>query len=106
MISEKMISRVLCSIQGCLRGNVTPNLRAVYVRIIQEYEFELTFYYDLKPSEEEEELASLADTEFISDFPPPECTTHCSVKVLPYPERIKQDGYCVYERYEKPLTTS
>ncbi len=101
MISREIISRVLCSIQGCLLGYVTPNLRAVYVLIKKENEYELFFYYDKKPSEDEEELASLADTEFIADFPSPECKTDCSVHVIPYPETIIQDGFCVYQRYEE-----
>jgi hypothetical protein len=100
MISEKIIHNVLCSIQGCLLNHVTPNLRAVYIIIKQENEYELIFYYDKKLSEEEEELASLVDTEFIADFPSPYYKTNCIINLLPYPEKIIQDRFCVYKRYE------
>jgi hypothetical protein len=98
--SEKIISRVLCSIQGCLLERITPNLRAVYVVIKRENEYGLVFYYDKELSEEEEELASLTDTEFIADFATPNYKTDCTIKVLPYPEKIVQEGFCVYKRYE------
>lgn len=103
MITGKIISNVLCTVQGCLVGHVTPNLRAVYVLIKKEDEYELVFYYNNSLSEVEEELASLVDTYFISDCPS-DCKTQCTVHVLPYPEKLRQDHYCVYRRYEgEPL---
>ncbi len=60
------------------------------------------FYYDKAPSEEEEELASIADTEFIADFPSPEYKTRFDKKVIPYPEKIPDFGFCIYHRYELP----
>jgi hypothetical protein len=100
MIFTEIIAHVLCSIQGCLIGGVTPNLRAVYVLIEKENEYKLIFYYHKDLSEEEEELVSLVDTEFIADFPSPNYKTQCSIHVLPYPEKITQGRYCVYKRYE------
>jgi hypothetical protein len=100
MISTEIISHVLCSIQGCLLGRVTPNLRAVYVLIEKENEYKLIFYYHEELSEEEEELASLVDTEFIADFPLPNYKTQCSIHILPYPKKINQSRFCVYKRYE------
>lgn len=92
------LSSLFCSIQRALLGNVTPNLRAVYV-FIEGENYGIIFYYDKPLSEEEEELASLTDTEFISDFPDYE--TSSSIEVIPYPKPIPQRGFCVYERYEK-----
>lgn len=88
------------SIQQALLGNVTPNLRAVYA-FIEGEAYGIIFYYDQPLSEDEEELASLTDTEFISAFPDYE--TSCTVEVIPYPQKIPQKGYCVYERYEKDI---
>lgn len=92
------LSNVFCSIQRALLGHVTANLRAVYVIVDEESQsYNLFFYYDKPLSEDEAELASLADTEFIADFP---LQTTCTVEVLPYPQRIINKGWCVYERYE------
>jgi hypothetical protein len=57
------------------------------------------FYYDIHPTEDEMELASLTDTEFISDFP--DDNTDCKVITLPYPTPIPKNGLCVYKRYEE-----
>ena len=93
---------ILCSIQCALLDHVTPNLRAVYVILDNDIKT-LVFYYEQPLSEEEEELASLTDTEFISDFPADE-RIDCKVIVLPYPEIIPKVGLCAYRRYE-PLMT-
>lgn len=100
MCATNSLSNVFCSIQRALLGNVTPNLRAVYIRLENET-YGLVFFYDKELSEEEEELASLTDTEFIADFPSPDYKTSCAIEILPYPKPIPKKGYCVYERYEK-----
>jgi len=90
------------SIQRALIGKVTPNLRGVYVEIKNDL-FILIFFYDSPPSEVEVELASLADTEFIADFPYPEYKTDCKVITLPSPGPLPKDDlniYCLYRRYE------
>lgn len=101
MISSKLILNVLASIQGALLGFVTPNLRAVEVVIESERFFNITFYYDKEVSEDEEELSSLVETEFISDFPGPTYETRTIIKTLPYPNKIPQNGFLVYKRYEQ-----
>lgn len=92
-------SELLLSILNALIGNVTPNLRCVRVED-KNNAITLFFYYDNPPTEDEIELASLADTEFIADFPSPKYTTDCKVLALPYPEPIPKNGLCVYKRYE------
>ncbi|ADI39213.1 hypothetical protein wcw_1874 [Waddlia chondrophila WSU 86-1044] len=47
---------------------------------------------------DEQELASLADTEFISDFPDDD--TEFEIRAISYPQKIPQKGICVYLRYE------
>ncbi len=100
MKSSTSLVSIFCSVQKALLGNVTPNLRAVYV-LVEDGICGIIFYYDHPLSEDEEELASLADTEFIADFPSPEYKTSCTIEVIPYPTPIPKHGYCVYERYEK-----
>ena len=98
MCSLRPLPNVLCSIQRALVGNVTPNLRAVYIRFENEI-YELVFFYDKDLSEDEQELVSLTDTEFLADFPSNE-KTNCTIEILPYPKPIPKLGRCVYMRYE------
>lgn len=89
------------SIQRALLGHVTPNLRAVGVNLEENTKSVLTFYYDQEPSEDEQELASLADTEFIADFPWNQ--TDWGVITWPYPKSIPDTHLKIYQRYEKNL---
>ena len=94
---------ILCYAQRALLGNITPNLRAIYVLIKNDTSLKLVLYYDNPPSEDEEELASLIDTNIFSDFSPFVYDTGYIVKVLPFPDTIPQEGYCVYRRYENDV---
>jgi hypothetical protein len=103
MISSKETSNLFCSIQRALIGKITPNLRAVYVLFKGENSFELILYYDQDLTEEEEELASLVDTEFISDFPSSNYNTSFVTKIIPFPNKVPKEGFCVYQRFEDNL---
>lgn len=92
------IGYIRSSIQVALLGNITPNLRAVSVEC-EENKIKIIFYYQTPPSEEEQELASLADTEFISDFPPT-FNTNFQIIHLPKSQAIPKRGFLVYLRYE------
>lgn len=83
------IFRIRCATQIALLGFITPNLRSVNVDFQNCYAC-LIFYYDQPPSEEEAELASFADTEFISYFSPPEYETEFKIITLPYPKAIQR----------------
>jgi len=89
--------RILLSIQRSLLEKITPNLRCVRLITVNDSE-NLVFYYDNPPSEEEQELASLADTEFISDFP--DSDTGFEIKIIPFPQKIPNEGICVFQRCE------
>jgi hypothetical protein len=89
---------LIYSIQRALLQNVTPNLRAVYA-FIENDTYVIIFYYDHTLSEDEEELASLTETGLIADFPYSQ--TRSTIEVIPYPEKIPQKGFCVYQRYEE-----
>jgi len=90
-------SDLICSVSHALLGRVTPNLRAVYITFENEI-IVLTFYYDKEPTEDEFELANLADTDFISDLPDSE--SDFRVRTTPYPMKIPNQGFCIYHRYE------
>jgi hypothetical protein len=91
--------KLYCSIQGALLGKITPNLRAVFAKITSNSSFDLSFYYD-HLTEEDEELASLADTEVIADFPAPEFKSSCKIQQLSFPNKLPQEGKCLYYRFE------
>ena len=91
---------VFCSVQRALLSKVTPNLRAVYIFINKKNSYNLIFYYNEILSEHEEELVSLADTEFISDFPSPDYQTSIAIQIISYPNQIPKHGFCLYQRYE------
>lgn len=95
------ILSMLRSVQKALLGNITKNLRAVDVLINDGKNLKLFFYYDKEISEFEEEFPSLTETEVASDFPEPDYHVTGVVKVLPYPNRIPQQGFLAYLRQEK-----
>lgn len=95
----------LClSMQKTLLGQVTPNLRAVILDVIDETIFVL-FYFNDPITEEEEELASLTDLECFAGLSSPYAEKNSDYKiiVLPYPQPIPKKGIRVYQRYEKSL---
>lgn len=94
------IGLIRLSVQRALIGNVTPNLRAVYVKLIDDC-IKLIFYYDHPPSEKEQELADFADTEFIADYPRPDYKTDFEIITLPFPHMIPKQDVCIYKRYEQ-----
>lgn len=101
MILPHKLVDIFCTIQRGMLGNVTPNLRALYVLFENEKSFELNFYFDKPPSGDEEEFSNLVDTDVLSDFPSPYYKTGFVNIVIPSPNKIWNEGYCVYRRYEK-----
>lgn len=100
-MSSKLILNILCSVQRALLEHITSNLRAVDVIIHNTQFFEIVFYYNNEISEDEEELSSLTETEFMSDFPPPDYEIKRTMTILAYPNKIPKNGFFVYKRYEK-----
>lgn len=88
----------ICGASRSLLGNVSPNLRALYLTE-EKNSMILQFYYDKEPSEDEWELANLTDTEFLSYFP--DVQTDFCVKNILYPMKIPNEGSCIYYRYEE-----
>jgi Bacterial toxin 50 len=92
------IAFIRSSIQVALLGCIIPKLRAVSIEL-KINEINLFFYYDDLPLEDEEELANLAHTEFISDFP---FLTKSDFQMIHLPRNnpIPKQAMLVYLRYE------
>ncbi|WP_045854290.1 hypothetical protein [Raoultella terrigena] len=55
------------SLQRALLGNVTPNISAVSVELVDN-RISIFFYFDGEVSDEDEELVSVVETEVMADF--------------------------------------
>ncbi len=88
------------SIQRALLGAVTSNLRMVTAEGDDE-EIRLYFYYHGEISEEVNELAEVAATEVISDFP--KQMLDLKILRLDAPAKMPTLAEVVYRRYEEKL---
>lgn len=87
------------SLQRALLGNVTPNIRAVITELSGK-NISLLFYFEGEVDDDDEELASVIETEIIADFDD-DFTVDTIVQRLDYPQRIKNtNGLLVYLRKE------
>lgn len=90
------------SVIRALLGAVTPNLRAVTLKIDQkELVVKVCFFYHGAISDEDFDTAHAALTEIISDFPD-NYDLDDKVIRLDYPNPIPVDGRPVFRRKEKP----
>ncbi len=89
--------RILISLWGALLGEITPNMRAVYVDWDEET-IHLYFVFDGEFTDEEQEEVSCIETEVISQMPDDMYELHCMQKDAPLP--IDCPGRCVYKRKE------
>jgi hypothetical protein len=89
---------ILVYLQLCLVGAITSNVRAIFVDW-DTTDVTVYFVFDGQISEEDQEIASCAHTEFISDLPDNFHDFRCIRIDLPNP--IPQLGReCVYKRKE------
>lgn len=95
---DHKISRTFSS--AGFNRSCNPNLKAVFVGNAGN-SYILIFCFEGEPSPKKEELASVADTEFIADFP--DFQTKFKIILAPYPQRILLQGQYVYKRYEPLL---
>lgn len=91
------ISAIRCALQVALLGTVTPNLRAINADL-KEKTLELYFYYEICPSEEEEELSEIVVTELYADFIDISIEIHRVV--LPVSTKIPNIGIRIFHRKE------
>lgn len=98
---EKVSDLILYTNRACL-GEIRPNMRQISIQHVKEQnKIILSIYYD-KPLTEEEldyDVVGIILAQIISDFPQ-ELEWEEKVVILPYPERIPDEGICVYRRYE------
>ncbi|WP_368540820.1 hypothetical protein [Enterobacter soli] len=87
------------SLQRALLGNVTPNIRAVIAELTGK-SISILFYFEGEVDDDDEELASVIETEIIADFDD-DFTVYTAVQRLDYPQRIKNtNGLLAYLRKE------
>jgi hypothetical protein len=90
-------SALRCALQIALLGAVTPNLRAINA-IVKEKNIEIYFYYEKNPSEEEEDLSEIVETEIFSYFMDTSITTNRIVS--PLSDKIPEIGLRIFHRSE------
>lgn len=85
--------------QRALLGAVTPNLRAVTIKInSQAKRLKVCFFYDNDISEAVFDTASTAITEISADFPDFDLDDH--IERVDYPGKISVEGRLVFLRQE------
>jgi hypothetical protein len=89
---------VLLAVQNALLGEVSAQLRAVLVRF-SETTVDLDFYFDGDVSEDDQERASVVETEVIAALPETDTISH-TVTRLDHPARIPGGGTLAYHRSE------
>lgn len=100
---EISLANIFFSVNKCLRGEVTSNLRAVTVEFGKDFIF-LYFYFDEEPSELEIEEAEVTLTEVLCDFSIYASMFFYAVKIhFPYPYKIPDQGFLAFHRYEPEI---
>jgi hypothetical protein len=88
------------STQRALLTHITPSMRAVSVEVSPEQRRAwVRFIFDGEPSADEEETASVAHTEILSDFVD-EWTVELEIVRIPAPQRMGHLRLLVFERCE------
>ncbi len=88
------------SAQRALLTHITPTMRAVSVEFIPEQRRAwVRFIFDGKPSPDEEETASVAHTEILTDFVD-EWTVELEMVRTPAPQRMEHLRLVVFHRCE------
>jgi hypothetical protein len=88
------------SAQRALLGNITPSTRAVSVEVSPEQRrASVRFIFDGEPSPYEEETASVAHTEILSDFVD-EWAVELEMVRTPAPQRMEHLRLVVFQRCE------
>lgn len=92
---------VRLSAVSALLGTVTPNLRVVVVDLKSEKEMVfIYFYYHGQIDEATFDIASTAISEFSANFPPGYRFVE-RIERLDSPQKILNERYYVFERFEK-----
>lgn len=94
------IEYTLLAIQSALLGEITPELRTVFINLDTEEQILYTyFYYDGEASEQKIDLWDCVVTEASADLGP-DCFVESKIERLDYPAKIPPHGYCAYLRKE------
>jgi hypothetical protein len=100
------ISDLVFFTNRALQCEIRPNMRKVSVKYIEsEKRFILYLYYD-KPLSEDElnyDVAGTIIAEISSNFSNSiDINWEDKIVVIPYPEKLPDEGVCIYRRYEPP----
>ncbi|MEX9974562.1 hypothetical protein AB7W84_13645 [Providencia rettgeri] len=94
-----LANRLKLSAQRALLGAITPNIRTIFVELVDD-DIQIYFYYDGIVQEDDEENASIVSSEIIADFDD-EFDINLVIKQVDYPMNIIQSsGMCIYYRKE------
>ncbi|MEX0424584.1 hypothetical protein KDV38_12730 [Providencia rettgeri] len=94
-----LANRLKLSAQRALLGAITPNIRTIFVELIDD-DIQIYFYYDGVVQEDDEENASIVSSEIIADFDD-EFDINLVIKQVDYPmDIIQPSGMCIYYRKE------
>jgi hypothetical protein len=105
-MSDFSIRYALLSMQRALLGEVTPELRAVVVDVLEkESLLYIRFYYDGPVSEELMNLWDCVITETTADFGP-DVVFDYAIERLDYPQKIPERGRYAYLRNEENVCSS
>lgn len=95
---------LIISANRALQGEVRPNMRKVSVEYIKEEKKCILYLFYDKPLSEEEKYDDVAGrimTKLRRDFPEAQDVIwEHQISVIPYPDRIPQQMFCIYRRYE------
>lgn len=95
------VSSVRCALQIALLGAITPNVRFISAKFLENH-IDIYFFYDKQPSEEEKELSEVVSTEVMCSFQDIPTTNVHRIE-LAEPQMIPQEEgkISVYARFEK-----
>ncbi|HEM7510189.1 TPA: hypothetical protein U2J54_003225 [Providencia rettgeri] len=94
-----LANRLKLSAQRALLGAITPNIRTIFVELVDD-DIQIYFYYDGIVQEDDEENASIVSSEIIADFDD-EFDINLIIKQVDYPmDIIQPSGMCIYYRKE------
>ncbi|MEF2148455.1 hypothetical protein [Aquilutibacter rugosus] len=100
-MNPKLRVEVAMSLMRALWGEVTPDMRAVFVRVVGEHVFSIEFYIDGNSSEQLLEVASEIEGEVMGDFPSGIDISHKLIRLdAPAKIPVDEDGILIYLRKE------
>lgn len=100
-MNPKLRIEVAMSLMRALWGEITPDIRAVFVRAVGEHGFSIEFYMDGDKGEQFLEAASCIEGEVMGDFPSKLDISHKVIRLdAPAKVPVDENGILIYLRKE------